>query len=247
MTRKVGLKMVTAVQSSTSSKIIPFPTRPKQNKRKAVSAVKPNEPVQPIKDVEDIKAAKEYLRNKPRTPENLRNYMMFVININNAARISDLFKLTIGDVLEENGEIVDEVYIRESKTSKTRYMFFGTASKEAIREYLNSLKNFSLDDPLFASRKKDKDGRPKPLTRQQAWNIMHDMGEAISTEKKKLHLGTHSMRKTFGYQRIKMNKNDPMIVAEVSEMYNHESMNTTYRYLGIDTETKRKLCIETEL
>lgn len=238
--------MNTALKESYPSNVIQFPTK-KTPKNKTITNITPHEPVQPIKDLDDLQAAKEYLKSKPQTPENLRNYMMFIVNINNAVRISDLFKLKIKDVLGEDGEIVSEVFIKESKTGKTRYIFFGESSKEAITQYLEALPEFYEDDYLFASRKRDKNGNSKPLTRQQAWNIMHDMGEAISTEKKKLHLGTHSMRKTFGYQKIKQYDNDPMIVAKVSEMYNHESMNTTYRYLGIDTETKRTLCVENEL
>lgn len=201
-----------------------------------------HEPVQPIKDVKDIEAAKEYLRNKPKTPENLRNYMMFVVNINNAVRISDLFQLRVKDVLNKDGSVVDRVYIKESKTSKKRYVFFGKASKKAIRAYLKSIKGLRWNDYLFTSFRRDENGIAKPLTRQMAWKIMHDLGEALS-----LHLGTHSLRKTFGYQKIKQNSDDPMIVAQISEMYNHKNMNTTYRYLGIDTETKEALCTMNEL
>lgn len=230
------------------SNIIPFPT-PKAQPRK--SSEKPHEPVQPIKDIEDIKAAKEYfLSHESRwktQPINLRNYMMFVVNINNACRIGDLLTLTIGDVLTESGDVKDDVYIRESKTGKTRYVFFGPNSKLAILQYLAALPSYSLSDPLFASRQKT-DGTVKAITRVQAWRIVHNMGEAISKDREqKLHLGTHSMRKTFGYQKIKANPEDQMIVAQVSEMYNHSSMNTTYRYLGIDKETKRELCTQAEL
>ena len=208
---------------------------------------KVHEPVEPIRSIEDVEAAKAYLRNKPKTSKNLRNYMMFVVNINNAVRISDLFQLRIKDVLNKDGSIVDRVYIEESKTGKKRYIFFGEASKKAIRAYLKSLKRFKWNDHLFSSLKRDGNGNTKPLTRQMAWEIMQELGRAISTEKKKYHLGTHSMRKTFGYLKIQQYPDDTMIVAQISEMYNHKNMNTTYRYLGIDTEVKEQLCTANEL
>lgn len=219
--------------------------------RITVSSERPHEAVQPIKDVADIEAAKEYFLSQPQryqtNPTNLRNYMMFVVSINNGTRISDLLSLKVGDVLTASGEVREEVYIRESKTGKTRYVFFGKGSKQAILQYLNALPSFEMNDYLFSSRKK-KDGMSQPIGRTQAWKIVSKMGEAISADREeKLHLGTHSMRKTFGYQRIKQNPDDQMVVAQISEMYNHSNMNTTYRYLGIDVESKKALCTAHEL
>lgn len=252
--------MTAAVKVSTTTNntnIIPFPVKRDTKVKRNVSGERPHEAVEPIKDLEDIKAAKQYLLNQePRwqaNPTNLRNYMMFVVNINNALRISDLLSLRIGEVLYKVNECVstdnvrDEVFITESKTGKTRYVFFGQGSKEAIANYLNALPSWNAGDYLFSSRQK-KNGENKPITRQMAWNIINKMGKAISADREKeLHLGTHSMRKTFGYQRIKANEDDPMIIAEVSDMYNHSSIQTTYRYLGLDTESKRELCVGNEL
>lgn len=223
----------------------------KRPRRKPANGVL-HEAVEPIKDKADIEAAKAWLiSQKPRWcshPTNLRNYMMFVLNINNAARISDLLRLRIQDVTLEDGTIRDELLIRESKTSKTRYLFFGPSCKKAISQYLEALPSYKPTDFLFASRNSGAGGESRPITRQMAWEIMSTMGKAISKSRAcPLHLGTHSMRKTFGYQRIKANPNDAMIIAQVSEMYNHTNMNTTYRYLGFDKEAKRKLCVAYEL
>lgn len=230
--------------------VIPFPVK-RVAAPKTISNEKPHEPVQPIKDVDDIQAAKEYFLSQPQryqtNPNNVRNYMMFVISINNGTRISDLLSVKIGDVVREDGTITDAVYIRESKTSKTRYIFFGENSKKAIEMYLTALGTYKATDYLFASRK-SKNGESRPIGRTQAWKIVAKMGEEISKDRDdKLHLGTHSMRKTFGYQKIKQNPEDQMIVAQVSEIYNHSNMNTTYRYLGIDVESKQALCTTNEL
>lgn len=235
--------------------VIPFPSnRTKSAPEKAsrtVSNTKPHEAVEPIKDLADIEAAKQYLLSQtPRwksKPTNLRNYMMFVININNGIRISDLLSLKIGDVLTPSGAIEDQVFIKETKTGKTRYIFFGNASKEAIQSYLSALPSYSLDDYLFSSCKSKKDDS-KPLSRIQAWRIVSDMGKAISEDKDhQLHLGTHSMRKTFGYQRVAQDPDNQLLVSQISEIYNHSSIGMTYKYLGIDTETKRDICVMNEL
>ena len=242
----------TAQIITTSAQIIPFPAKVTETTKEVevteITNNRPHEAVEPIKDLKDIEAAKAYLLSRPDSRDDRRNYMMFVVNINNAVRISDLLKLKIKDVLDDEGNIVDEVYIRESKTKKTRYLFFGKSSKEAIAYYLDILKDYSVDDYLFESNKKDKDGNSKPISRQNAWRIISNMGKAISEGRSKsLHLGTHSMRKTFGYQKIKQNPDDAMVVAAVSEMYNHKDMKTTYRYLGLDIEAKRDFCTASEL
>ena len=252
----------TTANTSNGATIIPFPSMKEDKPQRNKCVAKPHEAVEPIKDTADIEAAKNYLLNQePRwkaNPTNLRNYMMFVVNINNALRISDLLDICIDDILVKRVEsanaitpddIKEEVFIRESKTGKTRYIFFGQNSKEAICAYINALPTWDRNDFLFASRQRDKaTGRSKAITRQMAWTIINKMGKEISKDRdKQLHLGPHSMRKTFGYQRIKANPDNPMIVAEISEIYNHSDIKTTYRYLGIDTETKKNLCIGHEL
>lgn len=237
--------------NSSNAQRVPERKR-RHNTASGVCRSAPHEAVEPIKDKADIEAAKAwFISQKPRWcthPTNLRNYMMFVVNINNAVRISDLLRLRIQDVLQDDGTVRDELYIRESKTSKTRYVFFGPSCKLAIRQYLDALPAYQPTDFLFASRNSGANGESRPITRQRAWEIMSTMGKAISkTRSCPLHLGTHSMRKTFGYQRIKANPHDAMIIAQVSEMYNHSNMSTTYRYLGFDKETKRHLCIAYEL
>ena len=226
--------------------------KPEPAKTKVVSTKRPHEAVEPIKDPADIEKAKDYLRNCPvrytNSPISLRNYMMFVININNGLRIGDLLSLHICDVLTEKGNVKTEVYIKESKTGKTRYLFLGPSSKAAIMDYLESLEDYHPSDYLFESRQRDKNGMSKPIGRKMAWQIIHDMGIAISEGREKpLRLGTHSLRKTFGYQRIQQNPNDPMIIAKVSDIYNHANLSTTYRYVGMDIEDKKSLCLDHEL
>lgn len=247
-----------AYGGAATAQIIPFPTdrlrkspKSKDKSQRTILHTTPHEPVQPIKDPQDIEAAKRYLLSQqPRwltKPTNLRNYMMFVININNGCRISDLLSLKIGDVVSPSGVLEDQILIRESKTGKTRYIFLGPSSKDAIACYLNALPQWSRDDYLFSSCK-SKAGESKPLGRQQAWKIISDMGKAISEGKDHpLHLGTHSMRKTFGYQRIAKDPENQLLLSQISEMYNHTSLEITYKYLGIDVETKRDLCIGSEL
>lgn len=248
---KLSKPSLTALHSSPTSPTTPSPeSAPRPLKKR--SRVVRHQTVDPIKDAADIQAAKAYLLSQPNKwksrPTNLRNYMMFVININNGLRISDLLSLRICDVLSPSGEIVDDLTIQEEKTRKSRPVFFGPESKAAILNYLAALPSYKPSDYLFSSCRVSSKKGSAPLSRIQAWRIIHDMGEVISADRdKKLHWGTHTMRKTFGYQRLARDPENQMLLTQISEMYNHSTLSMTYKYLGIDKETKRALCTDVEL
>ena len=58
------------------------------------------EHVEPIRDRKKINAMKKYLKGN-RT----RDWCLFVLGINSGLRISDLLRLTVGDVLDERGQV----------------------------------------------------------------------------------------------------------------------------------------------
>jgi integrase len=54
--------------------------------------------VEPIRDKRKIKAMKKVLRGT-----NMRDYCLFVLDINSGLRVSDLLRLCIDEVLSEKG------------------------------------------------------------------------------------------------------------------------------------------------
>ena len=106
--------------------------------------------------------------------------MMFVIGINFAIRISDLLKLAIQDLLNQDLTFKDSILIREGKTQKPRYLYIVKPVQDAVMLYLNSLPSFSLSDPLFLSREKDSQGNKKSIGRSMAHKILSDLGDAIN-------------------------------------------------------------------
>ena len=105
--------------------------------------------VQPIKDEKKIEAMKKILKGK-----SLRDYAFFTLGINTGLRISDILNFTFSDVL--NGKIiVDKVTVIEKKTKKSKTFSFSPNVKKALKEYMDSVDSFQLDDPLFFSRESD--------------------------------------------------------------------------------------------
>ena len=79
---------------------------------------------------------------------------------------------------------------------------------------------------MFPSRKKvSNEGlRITHIGRVAAYQILRDAGEHIGLT----NIGTHSMRKTFGYHHYRKNQN----VGILMELFNHSSPDITLGYIG---------------
>ena len=137
--------------------------------------------VQPIREKNKINEMKTELKK-----QGIRNYILFTMGINTGLRISDLIKLKVLDVMNEDRTTKDHINITETKTHKTkRFKINDTLSRE-LKEYT---KNMKMTDNLFSSR----NGINKPITRVQAYRILNNTGKRIGIEE----IGTHTLRKTF--------------------------------------------------
>ncbi|MBR0101275.1 MAG: tyrosine-type recombinase/integrase [Treponema sp.] len=176
---------------------------------------------QPIRDKEMIDRIKGYLLKK-----NHRDYLLFIICINTALRISDILKLKWNDVYDFNAETVKKhIIVHEKKTKKKNIVASNTSVVKAIESYLKSteIKN---NDYVFISRK----GNNSPISRYRAYTIFRDAANKLGIEK----FSCHSLRKTFGYHAWKQNVSSVLLL----EIYNHSSFSVTKKYLGIMQEDK---------
>lgn len=173
--------------------------------------------VDPIRDKKKIQDMKVYLKGR-----SLRDHALFVVGINVALRISDLLKLTWKDVLKENKKGFKSVKLLEGKTNKMRDIQLNKTCQNALTELLNSLDTYDMDDYVFKSR----EGGNRPLTRQQALNILKDSSKAVGI---KDNVGTHTLRKTWGYHAWQKGFSPALIM----ETLNHSNLSITKRYLGI--------------
>ena len=171
--------------------------------------------VQPIRDLKQIETIKKLLKQ-----QNLRDFCLFVLGINAGLRISDLLGLRILDV-SEYGKPKDRITLREAKTNKFKDFPISDNAKNAIREYLKTRPEAKENEPLFLSRK-----NKGFLLRQRAYRILNDVAREVGIKDK---IGTHTLRKTFGYHAYK-NGYDIEIL---QKLFNHSSPSITLRYIGI--------------
>jgi integrase len=174
--------------------------------------------VEPIRDPVKIAEIKKILEQKRR-----RDKLLFIMGINMALRIGDLLSLSVRDVMDGTGQISRTIHLREHKTGKLKRLPINTSVKNALTNYLAERAGCDPAEPLFLSQKGG------TLSRSQAWRILKEAGESVGLK----NIGTHSLRKTFGYHVYKKSGGD---IGLVQKLMNHAESKVTLRYIGIDGE-----------
>ncbi len=174
--------------------------------------------VEPIRDRKKIDDIKKILK-----ATNLRDYCLFTLGINSGLRICDLLNLKIKDVMDKKRKIKDRITIREQKTGKIKNFPIADTVKKVLMEYLIT-RNFSLDEPLFLSRKEK--GGKQTIGRQQAYRIINKIVRMVGLKE---GYGTHTLRKTFGYHAYQSGVD----ISILQKLFNHSAPCVTLAYIGI--------------
>ncbi|MEG1824331.1 MAG: site-specific integrase [Cloacibacillus sp.] len=178
--------------------------------------------VQPLRTKSDIEKIKGALKER-----NLRDYALFVLGMNTGLRVSDILRLKVMDVVEpteRDVRIKDNLEIVEKKTGKCKELPLNKAARSALREFLRaSPLIYRETSPLFPSRVGQ--GR-EPISRYMVWLILKLAANEVGIREK---VGTHTMRKTYGYQLYKQGVD----ITRIQYLLNHSSPEITLSYIGI--------------
>ena len=166
--------------------------------------------VEPIRKIEDIRKVEKILEKQSK-----RNLLFFTIGTNCGLRISDILRLNVGDVRGKT-----HIQIVEKKTGKFKKFPINSKLKPMFEEYTKGKRS---DEPLFITIFGNR------LERVAAYYIVRDACKAAGLEEK---VGTHTLRKTFGYHHYKKNKD----VAILQKIFNHSSPMVTLTYIGIEQD-----------
>ena len=152
--------------------------------------------VQPIRDTGKLEEVKNVLKEK-----SFRNYIIFMVGINLGRRVSDIVHLKAKQLRNK-----DRLIIKEKKTGKETYILIPTTLKKDLEIYLRQFKD---DDYIFPSRQ----GSNIPMSAKRVYQIL----KSVAAKCKLDNIGTHSMRKTFGYFHYKSFKD----IGELMLILNH--------------------------
>lgn len=169
--------------------------------------------VEPIRNERQIQKMKDYLKSK-----NMRDWVLFILGCNTGLRISDLIPLKMSSIMN------NRIYLREQKTGKERTILLNKNAADAIREYQSKIE-YTPDTYIFKSRV----GENRPITRAMAWDILNQAARKSGIKSK---IGTHTLRKTFGYMAWKSG----ISIEVLQKIFNHSSQRITMIYLGISQD-----------
>lgn len=166
--------------------------------------------VEPIRKIKDIKKLERYFAKHSQ-----RDLLLFTIGTNCGLRISDIVALNVGDVSNKT-----HIQIIEKKTKKFKKFPINEKLKSMIEEFT---KGKRAEEALFTTTFKNR------MDRFGAYYILKTACKAVNLQEK---IGTHTMRKTFGYHHYKKFKD----VAMLQKIFNHSNSTITLRYIGIEQD-----------
>ena len=156
--------------------------------------------VEPIRNINYLKKLESYLAKK--SP---RDLLLLTIGTNCGLRISDIVSLHVCDVKNKT-----HIQLIEKKTKKFKKVPINSKLKPMIKEFTKDKQD---DEPLFTTIFGNQ------MDRFAAYYILKTACNAVNLPER---IGTHTMRKTFGYHHYKRFKD----IAMLQKIFNHSSPQT---------------------
>jgi len=170
---------------------------------------------QPIRNAKDVYNFLNYFK----TQGHKRNYLLATLGVHTGLRISDILHLKCDQLYNfNNGTIRKTITITEQKSRKSKTIALNKTIISALKAYFSEAKpgNSLILNPQTG----------KSIGRVQAYRIISEAAKAVGIA---YNVSCHSLRKTFGYHAWKGGVSPAVIM----HIYNHSSMTTTQRYLGV--------------
>lgn len=158
--------------------------------------------VDPVRDPVKIEEIKAILKHS-----SYRDYFMFVLGINTGLRISDMITLKVKDVQGPSIIVNGKDYP------------ISDALRTEIMEYTKPMKKNSF---LFYSQKGGH------IKRGRAYEILKAAAEQAGVK----NVGTHTMRKTWGYHFYKKTKD----ISTIQSVLGHSAPSVTLNYIGLNQD-----------
>jgi integrase len=177
--------------------------------------------VEPIRELKDIRSIKRLLHDNP------RDLALFVVGINTNLRASDLCEITVGQVKDLKAG--DELVLNERKTGKERRINLNKDCVNVIQKLTESLNSSRRDDSqLFRGRQGDIDTVGVNYLVKKWCKMINLKGR----------YGSHTLRKTFGYQmRVQHKVSIPVLMT----IFNHSTQKQTLDYLCVQPDEVKEV------
>ena len=176
---------------------------------------------QPIRSKHEVRELAAYYLTRGET----RNYVLIILGLHTALRISDLLRLTWDDVYDfDRGCIYPSLSIVEKKTTKPKTIALNPNAVSALSLFAGQAARHGRF--IIENRRTH-----KAISRIQAYRLIRAASESLALQNR---VSCHSLRKTLGYHAWK-NGVSPVVIMDI---YNHSSLAVTRRYLGVTQDDK---------
>ena len=189
--------------------------------------------MQPIRAIDHIQRIRRNLK-KPKTAV---WYALFVIGINTNLRVSDLRRLTWGQVWKEGehkkgeiGELAEYIRVTEQKTHKKRRIFINEPVTEALHYLEEHTRCPAPQEPLFKNRY-----TKKAYSREYMCRYINQEARRVGITDP---IGIHGLRKTWAYHAV-VTFGQPIAIIQAA--LNHSNQRETMLYVGITDDEVAKV------
>jgi site-specific recombinase XerD len=171
--------------------------------------------VNPIKDINKVRAVKDSMI----ADNKIRLAFLYILGNNTGFRVSDLLKIKYEDLRTKQ-----EITLKEQKTKKDRTISLNSTVKEAFKLIDQGQTGF-----IFLSDSNRNKAKQAVWSRQYVSQELKHYATLAGIDQ---NVGTHTMRKTFGYFMYKKTNN----LGLVQKLLNHTNIANTLKYIGIEQE-----------
>lgn len=162
-----------------------------------------------------------------------KNKLLFIIGVNVGIKLNDIRMMQWNFFFDDNKNFRDYYIIypkNMNNKNKCIKLYFNEMVKDAIMNYvslfpINNVNEYIFTGAQFMTR------LDTPITIQTIWNMLKSTAVEASIDK---NIGTHSLRKTWGYQNWDNSNNKLNALLLLQKCYNHPTLQATKKYLGID-------------
>lgn len=161
---------------------------------------------------------------------NDKDLLLMTIGVTVALRVGDILKLKWRDFIDEKGNLREYFFFKEKKTNKDRKINISKKPGEIIKRIFERSGD-ELNDYIFTGNKKDK----KPITTQYTNRWLKKICEEHHVDCTG-NVSSHLFRKTFARRLLDSSKDKTMAMITLMDIFRHDSLETTKRYIGLRDE-----------
>ena len=163
-------------------------------------------------------------------PNAQRNRVMLLVTVAAGLRVSELAALTLGDVLNDRGQVRSEVYLaaQRVKHGHARTVYINTRLQQELADYIDTRTNKDPALPLFPTLRGPRRRFSANTLAQHFYWLYRRAGISGAS--------SHSGRKTF----LTSLASQGVSVFVLAALAGHKSIATTQRYVTVNDEVKRR-------